>query len=555
MVDRHLATGGHETPEAKTQFFVKYLPALLLVFVGAAIYAPRLAAIGDISHDDGISLLAATCNQGAFRASIPTDQWVKASEWQQYWQLKSFGCFGQISHDLAKTDIHPPLYFWLLHIWFFAFGVSASSGLMLNLLFLLITAATIFFTCRTLNVSASISFLTSLAWMVSLPSRVTVEAIRQYTLLTMLAVLLVFSAIKFLKSGRKRDLAPIAVISTAGFLTSFLFVVPAMFVMLFSSAILIKCRRPKDMRTLLSLFAFSAAAFVAAFPEFASAIRNGREQFPELTLSSLVPRLEAIGTRPLEIFRPLDARVSLSRGLSAGPVFDRSVEFANLLVAIGVLILLVAAALKSFRSRPIKREDLLTAGMLPTLVALTSWLAVVGQYALHLAPAHAGAFYYIHFAIAILFISFAQLLQRSGLISPSLLKFLLSAAIAIGILTTFASMSQSKKDRRQLDQVTAAQAIIMDTRGRGRVVPILMHAESSAKVFVARNQAQLIDTMSAIASVEVDDLAYISYARGSGNSKEKQGEIVALLSEGAFSRKPSLDLPWPWASIFNFNRR
>ncbi|MGI9125246.1 MAG: hypothetical protein ACR2JM_10925, partial [Mycobacterium sp.] len=90
---------------------------LLIAVIAAAVYLPKLATVGVLDHDDVISIIAATCNQGRYEQYIPSGQWVPASEWQQYWQMGRFDCFSLIGHDLAHYDIHPPLYFWLLHIW------------------------------------------------------------------------------------------------------------------------------------------------------------------------------------------------------------------------------------------------------------------------------------------------------------------------------------------------------------------------------------------------------------------------------------------------------
>ena len=39
-----------------------------------------------------------------------------AATWQGFLVRRSSWCFGQITSDLATWDVHPPLYFWTMHI-------------------------------------------------------------------------------------------------------------------------------------------------------------------------------------------------------------------------------------------------------------------------------------------------------------------------------------------------------------------------------------------------------------------------------------------------------
>ncbi|MDY6903914.1 MAG: glycosyltransferase family 39 protein [Thermodesulfobacteriota bacterium] len=88
-------------------------------------------------HDEAISYLAATANQGEYHDAIenktfPYGEWATVKDWQEF--LKSDGklAFSKIQNDLAAYDVHPPLYFWLLHLWVLIFGVNFWTGPLLN---------------------------------------------------------------------------------------------------------------------------------------------------------------------------------------------------------------------------------------------------------------------------------------------------------------------------------------------------------------------------------------------------------------------------------------
>ena len=102
-----------------------------------------------ITHDESISYLAAAAKQGQFdainaKALAPVTTWVTAPAWKQFFQPAETLAFRQIGIDLAETDIHPPLYFWLLHIWVLFWGVHPWTGPFLNLFLHLIGGLCLF---------------------------------------------------------------------------------------------------------------------------------------------------------------------------------------------------------------------------------------------------------------------------------------------------------------------------------------------------------------------------------------------------------------------------
>lgn len=102
-----------------------------------------------LNSDEGISLLAATGHQGEYSRIInkhvyPFGQFVSSADWRRLILPEKRFCFGTISADLARTDKHPPLYFWFLHLWLLIVGLHAWTGVSLNLIFFSLTALGIY---------------------------------------------------------------------------------------------------------------------------------------------------------------------------------------------------------------------------------------------------------------------------------------------------------------------------------------------------------------------------------------------------------------------------
>jgi hypothetical protein len=110
---------------------MKHIPFILyalFIILGILLLLSQAYSINTISHDDAISYLAATGHQGLYQTSKPAAQWIPARAWQSFWTPDRFWCFRNISTELAMNDIHPPLYFWCLHIVTSFLGVELTTG-------------------------------------------------------------------------------------------------------------------------------------------------------------------------------------------------------------------------------------------------------------------------------------------------------------------------------------------------------------------------------------------------------------------------------------------
>ena len=105
----------------------------LVAGTGLRIHAQR--ANPNVQHDEAWSYASAAGRLGPFLAAMDggsatslTGRWVPASEWQHFWQSDGLSGVGRIAPDLAAYDVHPPLYFGLLHGWLTLTGRARVGG-------------------------------------------------------------------------------------------------------------------------------------------------------------------------------------------------------------------------------------------------------------------------------------------------------------------------------------------------------------------------------------------------------------------------------------------
>lgn len=203
----------------------------LLILLGAVLRAVIISTKSNITHDEGISYLAASGNWEAYQAVLdnqtsPFGDWVPASQWKAFLQPQDNLAFAQIGRDLAVLDVHPPLYFWLLHLAMKMVGVHFWTGPLLNSLIFVFGAMALFLLAHTLLQTKKEALLVTLIWIMS-PARIaTVFVARQYELLGFCTILFVLFLINYLRESsghRWFKWALLAVATTAGALTHFHF--------------------------------------------------------------------------------------------------------------------------------------------------------------------------------------------------------------------------------------------------------------------------------------------------------------------------------------------
>lgn len=149
-----------------------------------------------IQYDEAISYLSATCNQGRYALEAESVESRPARYWKAFLQPDGETCLRQIADDLREYDIHPPLYFWLLHLWVLAVGVEVWTGPMLNSLIAVLTIAFLFTAAKTLFRRSADGLLVALTYAFSPSVLLVSQEARQYDLLALLTVVFLCIVLK-----------------------------------------------------------------------------------------------------------------------------------------------------------------------------------------------------------------------------------------------------------------------------------------------------------------------------------------------------------------------
>ncbi len=209
--------------------------ALLVValLLGIAFRATTAVGKASLHHDETIAYLAATGHQGEYaniiaRQTAPVGQWVEASQWKRFVRVEKPLCFTTIGADLSKHDIHPPLYFWLLHLWVACFGTEVWSGPTLNILLGLLSTVLLFGLTRDLLGRSTQAAIVALLWNISAGVLAAAFFARPYELLGCCTVLFVWCLVRCLDRSRPcgwKPLSCLALSGAAGLLTHYHFAI------------------------------------------------------------------------------------------------------------------------------------------------------------------------------------------------------------------------------------------------------------------------------------------------------------------------------------------
>lgn len=266
----------------------------------------------NVQYDEAWSYASAAGRLHEFVAGMEgglTGRWVPAAEWQRLWRSDGLGEIGRIAPDLATYDVHPPLYFGLLHGWLVLSGDDVWSGRSLNLVFATLTILGIYGLARAVGFRPIEGALAALVWAVS-PAVVGISSIaRQYDLVALTAVLLVWGLVRVTAAGGVRsevqprsarlwlDVTWLAAATAAALLTHYQAALLVAGAAIYSLVARRLPGRTGDRRSrwpaLLGLGAGSVAAALAS--DWTHAVGNERAMLVAPSFTGLVGKLAGIG--------------------------------------------------------------------------------------------------------------------------------------------------------------------------------------------------------------------------------------------------------------------
>ncbi len=252
------------------------------------------------SHDGVISFIAATGHQHEYHAIVsgqlePYGTWANASDWQQFWQMNRQGAFVTIGRDLARHDLHPPLYFWLMHVAMLIGGATISAALAVNVIIGLITIFVLYgFATRILR-SSTWGALAALLWAISPGALTASTQMRQYPLYALCALVMCWSLMRLLAGRRVRriTLMWLFIAVLGGLLTHYHFIVVLAIGLVY---VLCASGRHKRSRSLTAtaICVFAVLGAWLLHPTFYLSFTGQGTAVPDFSQEELLARLQRV---------------------------------------------------------------------------------------------------------------------------------------------------------------------------------------------------------------------------------------------------------------------
>jgi uncharacterized membrane protein len=372
----------HSVPGTAHPRLERWLLALIILalVVGAAARMVALASKNVLFGDESVSYLVATGHQYEFADTIdqqkyPMGQWAPARDWQWFITPDEWAIFGEINDSLADYDIHPPLYFWLLHIWVQLVGVTVQSGALLNLAFDAATALVLVALGRRVLGNPRHALVAAALWWLSPVAIRTTLVARPYAAVTWLSILFAYVLYRAFFEDHARTPWRLYLLLTltiaAGMLTNYFFAFPAL-----AGGVAVLLRYGvRDRRRIIFLICCALVAFVlffGMFPRFMDTVHGQRSRVEgeSFSVEELKLRFESVETWPLVFF--VDATV-----LDHVP---RVVRQIALIAGMAVLAGLVVRVFRQKNDPPQIREHTIHAAVFLLTFALVVFLVPTAMY-------------------------------------------------------------------------------------------------------------------------------------------------------------------------------
>ncbi len=499
--------------------------ALLLVALAAGtglrIHAQQ--ANPNVQHDEAWSYASAAGRLGPFLAAMDgglTGRWVPASQWRTFWESEGLGDIANIAPGLATNDVHPPLYFGLLHGWLLLTGEHVWAGRALNLVFAVLSILGIFGFARSLGFERIEGALAALVWAVS-PAVVGISSIaRQYDLVALTTVLLAWGLVRVTAAGgiqgevkrrvarRWLDVAWLAAATAAALITHYqaaLLVAGAAVYSLVAHRLAGRTgRRPSCWRPLVGLGIGSVAAAIAS--DWAHAIGNEGAMLVAPSLTGLVGKLAGLGD-------------------TAG----QAVGAPGTLAAIAAIAIAVAFAIPRSRRELLAHLREARPGWRTVAFFLTVTAGgIVLQNLLFLSmPLRLSPRY---LAMAWPFVAFLPLAVFG--LWPRLRLSLTAAFCALLAVMSIVALPVGAGDPLHIGRLAGADAVIVDGVGVGRLPRFLWSVPADTPVFVGDTDQILRSALSPDGLRPNEEVYFVDLSGPSESSAEDRIDAILAAHDG-----------------------
>lgn len=484
----------------------KGLLLLGILAVSAAARISDIEAKSGIYHDESISYLMAGCRKPDLDFLGETAAPALAEEWKSLYRIGRPFCFGEIAQAASGSDVHPPLYYWLLHLWSLPLGVHLWTGPLLNLFLAIATTIILYFAAKDILGNTWEALLVTALYAFMPPVvHITAEA-RQYQLLALLSLVLVWISIRLTRKSADLDMARLSLVVVAvavGALTHYHYILVVAGVAIVATARLARHNK----RRLTSLLGALLVGYILA-----------NALFP------MVNNIMNRAGRNRATFDVMRLDIRFNRLKMAAGDFD----FLWYGLALGLIALVVAAIILLFTGGRTRLSKYLRStnwhGV--DILFLSLWLvvAVVLLYVTFFSPEHAMSVKY--FSMTLPLIAFVPIFILRLLRYPWVLV-LYFPLVALLFLANDVRKN-IVTPRFHLEQTwDADDIVIIDARARGILPQILWHLSNDQRVIVGY-QDFLIDNFAELEPHLGQKVVYIS-DNSYGNNEEMRQQLLDML--------------------------
>ena len=452
------------------------LAAALVVVVFTRLELARTKT--HLEHDEAISVIAATGHDLSFETArvAMSYQWVPVAEWQRYMRVENPFDFAPIEPGLAQTDVAPPLYFWVLHIWLWVFGSSAVTPMLLNIPIALLTALGVTGLMRRVTGSFALASATALVWALTPQAWLLSGMARQYDMFALFSILIVWQSLRFVDEHANpvRDTVLLALVFAGGMLTQYYFAITAVAAGLIILAVALVRREPRIVWRLAIAVAVSVVLFVALNPGVLHAYSNMQSRLPT-SRTAAVRRLRIDQVE--KVFWPGGAQLLRSWASSVHRVVP---FFRWRLLAIAAALLLLALGGLGIARGWLKR---LTFDVVSTIfAALWTTVVTVALYVGFVSPPWAMDNRYMASVWAL---GAAAIVALASTLPRRIVGWVVGAWVVLMLAASVPQLSASLTAKRpDVGSFSTAHHVVIDTNRRGFVTRYLLELPSNAELYV-----------------------------------------------------------------------
>ena len=476
-----------------------------------------------LEHDEAIGVLGATGHDIPFQTArvAMSNRWVPASTWQSYLKVDKPFDFASVERGLSKTDVAPPLYFWLLHVWLLVFGSTTTTPMLFNIPIAMTTALAIVGLVRRATGNFALGAAAALAWALTLPAWTLSNMARPYDFLALCSVLIVWQTLRFLDENASRvwDTLLLGLAFAAGMLSQYYFAITAVSIVI---VVLLAALRRKERSLAVRLAAAVGGGMVLFFslnPHWYGGLMNGRDRFAVEKTSA------AFSQRTSQVIRTFAPGSGLDKQVRVWALSVQRLAPAfhlRYVVLVAVLVLVALVSIVIARGDWLKRVSF-EAGSTIFVAAWTSGVTVL-LYLAFVSPPWAMADRYMAAPWAL---GVPAIVVFLSTFSKRTVWWAVSAWVLLMFWTTVGPITRIvNQPAPSLGNTSAVRHVVIDATPRGFVTRYLLALPGTAEVFVANEPDLVANTAPWLSQIQPGDL-YVRIPGGSGPNPVPLSEVLA----------------------------